>query len=586
MAVLRQTTGPLPNPTVPLNRDSMRIGRQSDCELLLDCRDVSRHHARIFRSRGRHVIEDLDSRNGTQVNGLTIQEAVPLHDGDRITISSLEFLYLANAPSDTAPPPPVTPAAMTDTVSVSAQSSLQTKFDVPITVRRGDRVPVRSVGESVPDAAVIARFPVVGPDGQPRPLQHAEAALASVLSLQKRLKTTLSRSGILKRTINSLLKMFPAADTVAVVIQDPQEPELLVEATGRRHPELPVRLSVPVVTKVLRSGTALACHEHGIHGPRELPLRTVLCVPLSVGGSPAEGVIQMDSRDVSSFDQQSVERLACLARTIACQLETVKAIEREARPQLPVSAADTVVNLRQNIAPVRAPQVEGFRLRHQLLTVPAMAADLIDYVRLNDGRQACFILDVPGRGPEAAGLMAAMASVMTRALLASASPGETIRRAEEDLRTRMSEVPVLTSVCVAVVDPQRGTVTISVAGHCLVFHVTGDRVRSITEDGLSGPPIGAPRDAYQEFEMRLAPDEQLLLCSDGISRITRRDGCLVSRSDIHEMIRAACRRSATDFCRQLASDLLEQHAGDSLPDDIALLTIHRSESPTPQEARA
>ena len=71
---------------VPLDRDEITIGRKEDNFVHLPERNVSRRHARLLRRNGTVVLEDLQSANGTQVNGVRIQEAVPLHDGDLVTI--------------------------------------------------------------------------------------------------------------------------------------------------------------------------------------------------------------------------------------------------------------------------------------------------------------------------------------------------------------------------------------------------------------------------------------------------------------------------------------------------------------------
>lgn len=62
------------------------VGRSADCWLTLDDELSSRVHARFSVRGGRCEIEDLDSRNGTHVNGEAIERAAELRDGDRIRI--------------------------------------------------------------------------------------------------------------------------------------------------------------------------------------------------------------------------------------------------------------------------------------------------------------------------------------------------------------------------------------------------------------------------------------------------------------------------------------------------------------------
>lgn len=62
------------------------IGRASGCEVLIDIKDISRRHARIFRDpAGAWRIEDLGSSNGVFVNGERV-ESSPVALGDVIEI--------------------------------------------------------------------------------------------------------------------------------------------------------------------------------------------------------------------------------------------------------------------------------------------------------------------------------------------------------------------------------------------------------------------------------------------------------------------------------------------------------------------
>jgi pSer/pThr/pTyr-binding forkhead associated (FHA) protein len=45
------------------------IGREPNCELCVDDEQVSRRHAAVLLEEGRWWLQDLNSRNGTMVNG-------------------------------------------------------------------------------------------------------------------------------------------------------------------------------------------------------------------------------------------------------------------------------------------------------------------------------------------------------------------------------------------------------------------------------------------------------------------------------------------------------------------------------------
>ncbi len=73
----------------PLDRSrALTIGRNEDCDISLPDRQVSRVHAKIYWTDEGYFLQDLESKNGTHVNGQEAENApMPLHDGDEIQIA-------------------------------------------------------------------------------------------------------------------------------------------------------------------------------------------------------------------------------------------------------------------------------------------------------------------------------------------------------------------------------------------------------------------------------------------------------------------------------------------------------------------
>lgn len=82
------------------------IGRRDDNDVVVDDRSVSRHHAQIRRTGELHVVQDLDSRNGTSINGQRIAAPAALRDGDELQLgSAVRLLFVDSAPQARAPVP-------------------------------------------------------------------------------------------------------------------------------------------------------------------------------------------------------------------------------------------------------------------------------------------------------------------------------------------------------------------------------------------------------------------------------------------------------------------------------------------------
>jgi len=78
--------GPLPGRVVAVDRDSLVLGRCEEADVHLDDRGLSRTHVRIFRRQDTWYVEDLDSTNGTWVQGDRLCGARQLAEGDRIQL--------------------------------------------------------------------------------------------------------------------------------------------------------------------------------------------------------------------------------------------------------------------------------------------------------------------------------------------------------------------------------------------------------------------------------------------------------------------------------------------------------------------
>lgn len=85
--------------THELSGASITIGRSADSTIILDEASISGGHAEFVESKGTYLLRDLDSTNGTFVNGEPASDT-PLKHGDTIAFGSV----LATFEFDTAPP--------------------------------------------------------------------------------------------------------------------------------------------------------------------------------------------------------------------------------------------------------------------------------------------------------------------------------------------------------------------------------------------------------------------------------------------------------------------------------------------------
>jgi pSer/pThr/pTyr-binding forkhead associated (FHA) protein len=89
--------GPRVGEAYELTSEVTRVGRQPNNEVVLDDVTVSRHHALFTTTAsGRVTVRDLNSLNGTYVNGSRIEE-VALRSNDQVQIGKFKLTFLAAA---------------------------------------------------------------------------------------------------------------------------------------------------------------------------------------------------------------------------------------------------------------------------------------------------------------------------------------------------------------------------------------------------------------------------------------------------------------------------------------------------------
>ena len=163
---LQVLSGPLAGRLFKVDRDLLIVGRNPDCDLVLEPKSVSRKHAAIVRKGREHVIKDLGSTRGTLVSGHKITDPVVLTDGSVIQIGEVQLLFSAQV------------------IQIQdAQEDQSTVF--------------ASIDMTTPSGR---SFPVVKPEAKLRALQQISQALGSTLVLGE----------ILDRVLGCLFKSSPA----------------------------------------------------------------------------------------------------------------------------------------------------------------------------------------------------------------------------------------------------------------------------------------------------------------------------------------------------------------------------------------
>lgn len=85
--------GAVPQPyRFSVERQKIRLGRDADNDIVIDCPSISHHHAEIDRSSGGYILRDLDSTNGVKFNDARVK-SFDLAEIGRIHLGDVELNF-------------------------------------------------------------------------------------------------------------------------------------------------------------------------------------------------------------------------------------------------------------------------------------------------------------------------------------------------------------------------------------------------------------------------------------------------------------------------------------------------------------
>src|SRR5258708_9147880 len=131
------------------------IGRDVGCTLRLNDPSVSRRHLRVIRRASEVFVEDLNSSNGTLLNGRALAAPIRVVDGDRIALGTRELIVrVPDEESDAGPT--LNLRDLSELNAKAARGELRATSQLPVTVPppfAGDqRCPRSAPGVSATDA--------------------------------------------------------------------------------------------------------------------------------------------------------------------------------------------------------------------------------------------------------------------------------------------------------------------------------------------------------------------------------------------------------------------------------------------------
>ena len=564
MAVLEQVTGDLAGAVTELKKDVTVIGRLPECDIILTANGVSRKHAEVRKVGPSFFAVDLESRNKTFLNDAELKGGVEqiLKENDRIRICDVEFVY-----HPVYPPKKKDPEPESDIVTITDGDSRQNSDFRTLEASRSSAV-----------ASTV------------RP----EVKLKAILEITRSLSNELRIDAVAPKILDSLLEIFPGAERLFLMLQDPVTKRLVRKAFKHRiqkrtsfnravpEDEVPTSISRSIVDFVLGQKKAVLSQDAGEDknlpssaSISDLKIRSVMCVPLLTPDNRALGIIQLDTSDRRQFSEDDLDVLAAVASQAAISIQNASALEMLLERERLNRDLKIAEQVQKRFLPQGVPTVPGYEFFAHYQPTYQVGGDYYDFVPLPGDRMAIAIGDVSGKGVAAALMMAKFSGDTRTCMLTETGTAPAATRLNSLLCAAGIEDKFIT-LGLCVLDASTRKLTLTSAGHTpvIVRHADG-QAEEVGQD-VSGLPLGIMEDSeYQQTEIQLREGDVVVIYSDGCTDARSPSEELYDSQSNHRLIKRVAQTSGGPAAvgKAILQDLREFSAGHSQADDITLVCL-------------
>jgi len=576
VAVLKVLRGGAPGAVFELNGERTVIGRHPNCHVVFDNGAISRHHAQILESHGSYYVEDLRSRNGTQLNGDTLEGRTELHDGDQIRLCDIVLLLeLHRSSSSLTPRRPTAEAETTlgDRVTadhpVIEESGLYSENDAPHET-------------DFESSSVVSKIDARR-DLEPAGIQP-QVKLQAVLEIARALGRELQMDAVLPKMLATLFHIFPQAAQGFVLLKDVDSNKLHVKATRvRKGGEADsVAVSMTVVRQAMESSQAILS-ENVLDDSRfrkstsltRMKIRSMMCAPLVGSDGAALGVIQVVTRgERDAFSGDDLDLLVSVASQAALAIENATLHEAVLRQRELERDLEFATQVQLGFLPKSRPRLPAYAFADYYEAALRIGGDYFDYVVLPGGRLAVTLGDVAGKGVPAALLMARLYSSARYQLLTCKTAEESVAGLNREISSSGLGHRFITFL-VMVIDPETHGVQLVNAGHLapLVRRASGEVIQVGREE--SGLPLGIVPDLeYRESRFSLEPGDAIIAYTDGVTEAMNGDRQIYGRNRLEECIVRPTPDIDT-LVKSIVNDVEEFVGESTLRDDTCIVGLQR-----------
>jgi serine phosphatase RsbU (regulator of sigma subunit) len=530
--------------TVEFTQDTITLGRstQNDLSFQNDT-SLSRKHFTLECRDQVWQLHDLNSMNGTRVNGVEVLGCRPVHPGDRIEAGEITMILQGGEEPDTQPVTFYAHSGDSDLGSETILTSLEGVLSAD-----SDTVEKQGMfGSTAVDVLIRA--------GRELCVHRPLGDLFHII-LQLSIRATGADRGVIMTFDND--ELVPRAYhgegfAISTLVRDravQEKSSILIRDVAQ--------------DEALRQRQTFA--GGNVHGIMVVPLQTERDVL---------GLIYVDNgRGGREFQADDLNLFTVLANVAAIRIEQERLAAVERREQVLERDLRQAAEIQASLLPSVPPEMDGLDLAGFNAPCRMVGGDYFDFLPYGDEKMGFVIGDVSGKGMPAALLMTGL---QARVRMLAESRGELSRVMSQLDRSVTTGCPgtLFASLVLCVFDTRTGSLEYCNAGHNPPILVrTSGKVERLPGGGTV---LGLlPGFGYQSGRAVLDKGDVVVLYSDGVTEAVNADDAEFGEERLVDLIRSLRDSTAAGLIGGVTDALKDWTAGMPPYDDLTLVVARRT----------
>ncbi len=573
------------------------VGRGAHNHLVLNDYRVSRQHSRVAHEKDGFVVYDLNSSNGTRVNGTAVRRQ-QIKPNDEIAFGPHAFRV------EVLPDDAVTGggAGLGTKARALIQSESITQFhqsnhSKPLAdLEQGQTLPPTPMLDSrethPAEEFVPEEQTAYGQDPSSRDstrflaetgtvdlfhLENAYGTLQTLYAFMQAISKTIDRRELVALIATKILEIYPTAHGVGIYLRfrDPNVPNAadefhLVHFATDVAMRAPPILPLPLARSVLAARRAI----FDVDAPDRTTWGVTMYAPMIDRGEEL-GIIFVSAGEgtLREFTSADLEMLDGMAVPAAITLQNSRMHEESLQRERINRDLELAAQIQQSFLPRDVLSVPGVEFLATYKAAYTVGGDFYDVFWVGPNQLGVFVGDIAGKGIAAAMLMARISGELRVAALAHVDPISVFTVMNRSVIDRGRPEVFFTAIYFTL-DVSTGEVWLATAGQPSPFLCHADGTFEIITDGAS-PAVGMLEDAqFSATRLFLEDGDSLVLYTDGVVEAAAPDGTLYGDERLSYCISNAGSRPE-DISNHILHSVGAHTSTAAANDDMTIFICHR-----------